>query len=241
MSADAFRWRPEDNLNPMDPSVSTQVRAIDRGDELTAKAWAEAAKVAAVLFDPVRVPELAQKAEKAVAEFHSLEAESARAIAEGYDPPLHFSTHDTDWNPNVAHEQGVARVWPVGTNHVDVIRERWRDNPNRTQKPVDYFASMYGNRLPDYFDCAGYGCTGDCDRACSVHLAMACAGPTRTMPVSRGTLRLLFRMCRACEDWAGKMAANTYKTAVVQARADLPPGAAILPNPEPDVNPDAWA
>jgi hypothetical protein len=51
------------------------------------------------------------------------------------------------------------------------------------------------------------------------------------MPVNRGTLILLFRMCRACEDLAGKIAANTYRTAVVQARADLPPGAVILPNP----------
>ena len=40
---------------------------------------------------------------------------------------------------------------------------------------------------------------------------------------------------------AGQMAANSYKTAVVQARADLPPAPVILPNPEPDVNPAAWA
>lgn len=232
MSADAFRWRPEDNLNPMDPKASTQVRAIDRADELMTKVWADAAEVAAVLFDPARVAELAIKADMAAAEFY------ARS-GEGGD--LHFDTHDTDWNPHVSHEQGVVRVWPVGTNHVDVIRDRWRDNPNRDSRPVDYFISMYGNRLSDYFDCARYGCTGDCDRACSVHLAKACAGPTRTMPVSRGTLRLLFRMCRACEDLAGQMAANSYKTAVVQARADLPPGAVVLPNPEPDANPDAWA
>jgi hypothetical protein len=241
VTADAFRWRPEDNLHPMDPRASTQVRAIDRADVLSGKAWAEASKVAAVLFDPARVPELAQKAENAAAEFHHLTAESARAVAEGYNPPLHFDTHDADWNPNAPHEQGVVRVWPVGTNHVDVIRDRWRDNPNRESRPVDYFVSMYGNRMPDYFDCARYSCTGDCDRACSVRLAKACAGPTRTMPVSRGTLILLFRCCRECEDWAGKMAGNTYKRAVISARADLPPGGVILPNPEPDVNPDAWA
>lgn len=232
MSPDAFRWRPEDNLNPIDPRGSTQVRAIDRADELTAKVWAEAAKVAAILFDGARVPELAAKADEAAAEFYA---------HSGQDGDLHFDTHDTDWNPHALHEHGVARVWPVGTNHVDVIRDRWRDNPNRDSRPVDYFMSMYGNRLPDYFDCARYGCTGDCDRACSVHLAKACAGPTRTMPVSRGTLRLLFRMCRACEDLAGQIAANSYKTAVVGARADLPPGAVIMPNPESDMNPAAWA
>lgn len=233
MSADAFRWRPEDNVSPMDPKVSTQVRAVDRADELTVKVWAEAAKVAAVLFDPARVPELARKADKAAAEFYTRSGESG---------DLHFGTHDTDWDPHAPHEQGVARVWAVGTNHVDVIRDRWRDNPNRVQEPVNYFASMYTSGVPDFFDCARYGCTGgDCDRACSVRLAKACAGPTRAMPVSRGTLILLFRMCWACEDLAGQIAANSYKTAVITARADLPPGAVIMPNPEPDANPDAWA
>ncbi|BCO43906.1 hypothetical protein MINTM020_47610 [Mycobacterium paraintracellulare] len=232
MSADAFRWRPEDNLNPMDPKASAQVRAIDRADELTAKVWADAAEAAAVLFDPARVPELAVKADVAAAEFYTRSGECG---------DLHFDTNDNDWNPHASHEQGVVRVWPVGTNHVDVIRDRWRNNPNRDNRPVDYFSAMYGNRTPDYFDCARYGCTGDCDRACSVRLVKACAGPTRTMPVNRGTLRLLFRMCRGCEDWASKIAANSYKTAVVRAGADLPPGAVILPNPEPDVNPAAWA
>lgn len=233
MSADAFRWRPEDNLDPMDPRVSTQVRAIDRAEALTVKAWASAAEVAAIVFDPARVPELAQRAEAAATDFY------ARS-GEGGD--LHADTHDTEWNPHASHEQGVARVWAVGTNHVDVIRDRWRDNPNRVQKPVDYFASMYTSGVPDFFDCARYGCTGgDCDRACSVHLAKACAGPTRAMPVNRGTLILLFRMCRACEDLAGKIAANSYKRAVVSARADLPPGAVILPNPDLAANPDAWA
>jgi hypothetical protein len=174
MSADAFRWRPEGNLDPMDPRVSTQVRAIDRADELTAGAWASAAEVAAILFDPARVPELAQRAETAATEFY------ARS---GEDGDLHADTHDTDWDQHAPHEQGVVRVWAVGTNHLDVIRDRWRDAPNRKQKPVDYFASMYTSGVPDFFDCARYGCTGgDCDRACSVHLAKACAGPTRACP-----------------------------------------------------------
>lgn len=203
------------NVTPIDPRGSTQVRAIDRVEMLTAKAWADAAEVAAVLFDPARVPELAQRAEAAAAEFYARSGENG---------DLHAETHDTAWNPHVKHEQGVARVWAVGTNHVDVIRDRWHNNPHRVQKPVEYFASMYGNRLPDYFDCDSYGCTnGDCGRACSVKLAKACSGPTRAMPVRRGTLILLFRMCRACEDLAGRFAANTYRSAVINARAALHP------------------
>lgn len=233
MTTDAFRWRPEDNLRPLDPRVSTQVRAIDRGGQLTAKAWAKAADLAAVLFDPARVPALAERADAAAAEFY---------VPSGQDGDMHADTHDTDWDPHAPHEQGVVRVWAVGTNHVDVIRDRWHDNQNRAQAPVDYFAGLYTSGIPDFFDCARYGCTGgDCDRACSVRLDKTCNGPTRAVPVDRGTLILLFRMCRACEQLAGKLAANTYKTAVVNARAGMPPGAVILPNPEPDENPDAWA
>jgi hypothetical protein len=51
---------------------------------------------------------------------------------------------------------------------------------------------------------------------------------------------LLFRMCRECEELAGRIAANIYRTAVINAPTDLPPGAVIMPNPEPDANPDAW-
>lgn len=221
------------NERPLAPIGSTQVQAIDRTDVLTASAWVRAAEVSSVLFDPARVPALAERAEAAAADFY------ARC---GEDGDLHADTHDTDWDRHAMEEQGVVRVWAVGTNHVDVIRDRWRDNPNRKQKPVDYFAGMYMSGIPDFFDCARYGCTGgDCDRACSVHLAKACAGPTRAMPVNRGTLILLYRMCWKCEDLAGQIAANSYKSAVIHARADLPPGAVILPNPEPDVNPDAWA
>lgn len=233
MTPDAFRWRPEDNFSPLDPRVSTQVRAVDRADQLTVTAWTGAARAAAILFDPARVPELAQRADAAAVEFY------ARL---GKDGDLHADTHDAAWDRHAPHEQGVARVWAVGTNHLDVIRDRWRDSPNRVQRPVDYFAAMYASGMPDFFDCTKYGCTGgDCDRACSVHLAKACAGPTRAMPLSRGTLILLFRMCRACEELAGKIAANTYKTAVVEARADLPPGAVIMPDPNSDENPAAWA
>lgn len=231
MIGDAFRWQPEDNLHPMDPRVSTQVRAINRAEDLAQRAWPEAAKVAAVLFDPARVPALAQRADEAVAEFYA-------RFGEGGD--LHADAHDDDWDPQASHEQGVVRVWAVGTNHVEVIRDRWLDNLNREGRPVGYFVRMYGNRLPDYFDCANHGCTGDCDRACSVRLAKACAGPTRAMPATRGTLVLLFRCCRECEALAGKIAANNYKTAIINARADLPRRSVIMPNPEPHVNPAAW-
>ena len=234
MTTDAFRWRPEEHLGPMHPRVNTTVRAADRADVLTAKAWARGAKVARVLFDPVLVPDMAKRTDVAAAEFHTRCGEFG---------DLHYSTHDTEYHPHATYEQGVVRVWAVGTNHVDIVRDRWHDplNRNREGRPVEYFGSMYASRMPDFFDCARYGCDGNCGRACSVRLAKTCGGPTRVMPVGRGTLVMLWRCCRECEELAGKIAANNRRTAIVRARADLPPGAVILPDPDPGVNPDAWA
>lgn len=234
MTTDAFQWRAEDNLGPMHPRVNTQVRAADRAEALVMKVWPEAGKVARVLFDPELVPDMAKRADDAAAEFHR------RA---GKNGDLHARTHDTEYEQHALYEQGALRVWPVGTNHVDVIRDRWHDplNRNRIHKPVDYFAGMYGCQLSDFFDCGGYGCDGNCGRACSVRLAKACRGPTGILPVGRGTLVMLCRCCRECEALAGDIAADKYKASAERERAELPPGAVILPDPDPGVNPDAWA
>jgi hypothetical protein len=74
-----------------------------------------------------------------------------------------------------------------------------------------------------------------------MRLAKTCGGPTGVMPVERGTMVMLFRCCRECEALACKIAANNRKTAIVRARADLPPGAVVMPDPDPAVSPDAWA
>ncbi|ULN33408.1 hypothetical protein [Mycolicibacterium smegmatis] len=206
MTGDAFRWRAEDALGPMHPRVNMTVRAADRADVLTAKAWTRAAEAAKVLFDPVLVPDMSKRADAAAGEFKRIAAEDAqlRAMAETEGgstlaeykrhPLLHYVTHDTDYNPNATHEQGALRIWAVGTNHVDVVRDRWHDRDliDRIGKPVDYFASMYGNRLPDFFDCARYGCDGgdNCGRSCSVRLAKTCGGPTGVMPVEREELSI---------------------------------------------------
>jgi hypothetical protein len=233
MTGDAFRWRPEEHLGPMHPRVNAQVRAANRAEALIMKAWPKAGKVARVLFDPALVPALAERADAAADEFHTRCGEYG---------DMHYDTHDTEYNPHVAHEQGAVLVWAVGTSHVDVVRDRWHDHPNRVGKPVEYFASMYANRLPDFFDCARYGCDGNCGPGCSCTLAKTCGGPTGVMPVDRSpSLVMLFRCCRECEALAGKIAANTYKTAIVHSRADLPPGAVIMPDPDPGENPDAWA
>jgi hypothetical protein len=93
----------------------------------------------------------------------------------------------------------------------------------------------------------------DFDLRCSINLAPDCTAPlsrdvsdygggtTRLMQLHRGQFVLLFRCCTACEAWAGKAADTNYKNHLIGARADLPRGVVIMPNPEPDVNPEAWA
>lgn len=233
MTSDAFRWRPPDNA--MNPTANTQVRAILRAEALMEMVWPRATKVAAVLFDPVLVPELAERVAAAEAEFRSRTGEYG---------DMHWDTYDTDYNPHVAHEQGVARVWAVGTKHCDIVRDRWHDplNANRVGKPVAYFASMHGCQLPDFFDCSRFGChCGNRGRECSVRLAKTCGGTTGVMPVCRGTLIMLFRCCQECETLAGKIAANNRKKHVIDARVNLPPNATIMPNPDPSINRETWA
>jgi hypothetical protein len=226
------------NPRPLNPRVSTQVRAIDRAERIVEQVWSWAWEgqdpqdPAAVLFDPARAPALAKRADMAAAEFHRLAAKDARARAEGEQPLLRYDTGDgldADYNPNDPAEQGVVRIWRVGRNQVYIVRERWRDAPDREWSTTDYFAHLFEFLLEqlDYHDCTKFGCDGDCDLKCSVRLAKACDGVTRLLPVNRGTLVLLFRCCTACEVLAGQIAANTHKTnwklAEIEARERLPP------------------
>lgn len=216
----------------MNPGVSSQVRAIDRADRIVERVWSWTwegdSDPATVLFDPKRVPALAQRADEAAAEYH-------RRAGEG---SLRYETADglrADYDPNDPAEQGVVRIWRVGSRQVYVVRERWRDSPDRVNSTTDYFAQLFEFLVEqlDYHDCTKFGCDGNCDLKCNVHIAKACGGVTRMLPVNRGTLVLLFRCCTTCEVLAGQIAANTYKTNVkiaeLEAREDWPPDAPAGP------------
>lgn len=206
------------------------MQAVLRADQIIAQVWGN--DPSAVLFDPARVPALAERADAEAAGLHQREGEASRERALGLPQSVHYDTHDgnADYDPDAPAEQGVVRIWRVGSNHVDIARDRWHDSPNRVQRPADYFASILRHTVDklDHWDCTEYGCDREsCDLKCNVHIAKACAGTTRLLPVNRGTLILLFRCCEACEDLAGKIAENTYKTnakiAEMEAREDLPP------------------
>ncbi|KZS84790.1 hypothetical protein B4U45_16745 [Mycobacterium persicum] len=242
----------------MDPRANTTVRAANRATAIIMKAFST--REDTVLFDPVRVPVLAERADAAAADFHLREGEASRERALGLPPSLQYKTLDTDSDPDATHEQGVAKIWRVGGSLVYVVRDRWRheDNRDRSMSPAEEIASLLllDRSVDDYWCFGGEHnprYVRDYELRCTVNIAHDCTAPlspdvneygggtTRWLPVDRAPLIMLFRCCTACETLAGKFAANTYKTAVINARADLPPGAVILPNPEPDVNPDAWA
>jgi hypothetical protein len=211
-----------DNARPMNPAGSTQVRAVERADQIVQKVWRhtwngdDPNDPSNTLFDPARVAAMAQRADAAAADFHRREADAARERALGLPSLLRYDTHDgsADCNPDDPAEQGVVRIWPVGTNHVDIVRDRWHDSPNRRLTTAEYAAGRLGleSSQHDFWDCRRYGCDGDCELKCGVRLAKACGGTTRLLPVNRGALVLLFRCCRVCEGLAGQIAENTYKT-----------------------------
>ena len=190
--------------SPMAPSASTQVRAADRAETIIRQVWGDG-DTSSVLFDPALCPPMARRAETAAAELR-------QASSEGR---VTWETADTDYDADAPSEQGVVRIWFVGSRTVEVVRERWREQPNRKPKPAEYFGGMLAHMRRDYV------AEVDCDAACNVGIVKACGGATRLLPANRGTVVLLFRCCRECEDLAGQIAQanrqSSTETAVLEA------------------------
>ncbi|WP_067977094.1 hypothetical protein [Mycolicibacter icosiumassiliensis] len=217
-------------LRPMHPDANTQVRATDRAEQIIAKAWGDRAGDGGVLFDPARVRALAKRADAAAAEYHRRAANGELRWDTGEGPR-------GDYNPDAPAEQGVVRIWRIGSNHVDVVRERWRDAPGRRWGTVDYAALSleHSTEQLDHHNCTTEGCAGDCDLRCTAHIAEACGGPTRLLPVDRGTLVLLFRACDACLAKAARDASTNTQLAIMAAheRVAFKPAPAQPTRPTP--------
>ncbi|MEX3646531.1 hypothetical protein [Mycolicibacterium porcinum] len=185
---------------PMAPMANTQVRAIVRAEDIMRKVWGDFGLADEMLFDPARVPAMARLAEAAASEFHWRESQGGCDRAEGLRPSLNYDTADTDFDADCPSEQGVVKVWRVGTNHVQVVRERWHDAPTRRLTTAGWAATALRSSvdLYDWMDCSKFGCKGDCGMECNVRLSEDCGGTTRLLPVHRGTLVMLFRVCWAC-------------------------------------------
>ena len=193
-----------DNLYPLNPVASTQVQAILRAENLIQHVWPNEADTRAALFDPALCPPMGRRAEEADREYRE-------AVADGL---LTFDTADTDYEPDEPAEHGVVRVWQVGSRSVLVLRDRWRSEVNRDResKPVEFFGGEVSHDRAMWERHADVHPTNGL--ACNVCIAKTCAGATRMLPVNRGTLVLLFRCCRECEDLAGHIADNNYRTNV---------------------------
>jgi len=140
-------------------------------------------------------------------------------------------------------------VWRVGSGIAGVGRSY--DQTEHIER-VGWFTSVVqlDQETRDYWhytsDEALQHHPADFDMRCDINLAPDRTAPlsrdvsdygggtTRLMQVHRGQFVLLFRCCRPCEAQAGRDADTNYKNHVIEARADLPRGAVIMPNPEPD-------
>lgn len=188
------------NERPMAPVANTQVQACLRAEQILRRAWSNLALADVLLTG---VPAMRARADAEAAEFHRQAATDARARAEGETSVLYYDTFDGDseYDPNATYEQGALKIWTVGTSHVDIVRERWRDSPNRRFTTVGYAAGQLAHKLDtlDWFRCERYGCQGGCGLECNVNVALGCDRETRLLPVDRGSLVLMFRCCWGCE------------------------------------------
>lgn len=128
-------------------------------------------------------------------------------------PSLHYHSHDTDYDADAPAEQGVVKVWRAGSNHVDVVRDRWHHegNRDRSMNPTEEMASALAHdvEMDDYEahtnETSLREHSADYEQRCNVNIAKDCTAPlsrdvsdygggtTRLLPVDRGTLILLFR------------------------------------------------
>lgn len=225
--------------NPPDPNNPTAKAVLD-AERITASAHG---RDNAALFDPVWSPAMHERGETAMRELRQglvddiIRLNDADNLSDLYQLP-----------------DDALVVWAVGARIAHVGR------PHTRLDRVDWFTSLVqlAQEVNDYKpytnpDISIRQHPADYELRCTVNIAADCTAPlsrdvsdygggtTRLMQVHRGQFVLLFRCCTACEEWADRKADNNYKNHVVEARADLPPGAVILPDPEPDVNPDAWA
>jgi hypothetical protein len=69
------------------------------------------------------------------------------------------------------------------------------------------------------------------DTECNIKIADNCDGPTAWVPLLRGQFLLIFEGCQACHERAGRLADDGNLVSEMKARAKLPPGAHIQPNP----------
>ncbi|MGV7698389.1 hypothetical protein PJM27_22350 [Mycobacterium kansasii] len=220
--------------NPPDPGNPIAKAMLD-AERITAGAHG---RDNAALFDPTWSPAMRERANTAMHEV-------LIRIALPDDDPNRIRLNDADDLCDLESVPDDALVvWAVGARLAHVGR------PHTRLDRVDWFTSVvqFAQEIDDYrpytnSDTSIRQHPTDFEMRCTVNIAASCTAPlsrdvsdyrggtTRLMRVHRGRFVLLFRCCTACEDLAGRIADNNYKTSVIDGRADLPRGAAVPPMP----------
>lgn len=188
---------------------------VDRilaGDRLQGRVFT---RDSAELFDPVRSPQMHQRAVAALRDLHM-------GIANG---TIRRDSHDPDsygadrlgrpFNP----DDPELLVHIVGSDTAMVVRGEKRmgafDRATRDCQPqrrgVEYFAGMYQvmTSLHDDF----------WETPCNVNVARKCVGAPQLMPYMAGTALLIFAICDPCLTYAEASAATGYELSVMEAHA----------------------
>ena len=94
---------------PWIPALNTTVQTILRAEKITSLVWRWAGfDPGMILFDPARVPALAERADAAAADYHHRAGFNGNFCT--------TDTADTDYYPHDPIEQGSVAIWRVGTN-----------------------------------------------------------------------------------------------------------------------------
>lgn len=207
--------------NPDDPIAGAALAA----ERITAGAHG---RDNAPLFDPAWCPAMWERAKSAKQELLDGIADNRIRLNDA------SNLADLEQLPDDA-----VVVWAVGAGLAHVGR------PHTRLDRVDWFTSVVqlAQEINDYKaytdDTSIRQHPADYEMRCTVNIADNCTAPvsrdvsdygggtTRLIQVHRGQFVLLFRCCTACEERAGVIADNNYKTHVIDARVDLPRGAVI--------------
>jgi hypothetical protein len=228
MNNDLFDKFPDlKNARPQDPQRNTTVQTVLAAEQITAGTYGPDNSP---LFDPTWSPAMWERAKMATRELRT-------AIAEDR---IHYDSHDydvLDGKFDIENPPGDAVfIWFVGSGTVLVCCRAGATETDRRLRGPDYFSGMlrFFAEIDDYHR---YSAGADCELRCTINIAEHCTaqapdfsgGTTRLMPLQRGQFILLWRVCRACEAKACETVETIFRTNVMAAQAELPPGARIDP------------
>lgn len=189
------------------------------------------------LFDPVRSPQMYEKAQDALRRLHAGMAlppdrDGFGHVVFGEDdtPPqqVRFDHHDDsrDTFAPLDPDDPAVYVWFVDTTLVHVIRgpkpvgafDLATRGADTSRRGVDYYADMLRLTMELREMSMVW------PRECNVQVSRGCDGPTQLLPYRAGAFLVVFEACGPCMAYAQTAADTGYELSVMEAyaRAGLP-------------------